>query len=312
MITVQNVTKKFGNVVAVNGISFSVEKGQTMGFLGPNGAGKSTTMKMISCFFPPTSGSISVAGFDAIKGSLDVRRRIGYMPENVPLYPEMRVGEYLNFRSKLRGLSGGDRKKKLGEAVGRCGLESVLRKQIGFLSKGYRQRVGLADAILHSPEVVILDEPTIGLDPNQIRQTRQLIRELGADRTVILSTHILTEVEMVCNNVTIIHRGKIVTSGKTETLVKDGAGKPKLRVEVAGPAEKAEDTVKGVKGFAVLSSERMADSVKFVLECEGEDPGGEKIFRAVSAAGLVLRELGVQKPTLEDVFVRITSRDETL
>ena len=198
MIEVHQLSKRFARHEAVKGISFSVDKGEIVGFLGPNGAGKTTTLRMLTGYLPPTSGSARIAGFDIFRQSIDARKKIGYMPENVPLYEDMRVREYLRFRAHLKGLGGNDARRRVGEVLETCGLESVRRKMIKTLSKGYRQRVGLADALVHEPELLILDEPTNGLDPNQIRQIRQLIRRLADNHTVLVSTHILSEVEMIC------------------------------------------------------------------------------------------------------------------
>src|SRR5437588_3671531 len=209
MIKVSELTKKYARTTAVDHISFEVEKGQIVGFLGPNGAGKSTTLRMLTCYLPPTSGGASVNGFDIFHQSEQVRQNLGYLPENVPLYLEMRVEEYLDFRGRLRGMDRDSRRKRIDYVVERCWLGSVRKRIIGHLSKGYRQRVGLADALLHNPPVLILDEPTVGLDPTQIRETRKLIRDLGGQHTVMLSTHILPEVEVVCDRAIIIAAGKI-------------------------------------------------------------------------------------------------------
>jgi ABC-2 type transport system ATP-binding protein len=213
MIVVDDLTKYYGEYPAVRGVSFDVPKGRVVGFLGPNGAGKSTTMRILAGFLTATSGRASIAGFDVFRDPIEVRRRIGYMPENCPLYPEMRVEEYLRFRAGLKGLGWAARRKRIDYVVGKCWLKDVRRQLIGTLSKGYRQRVGLADSLLADPPVLILDEPTAGLDPTQIRETRKLIRELGAEHTMLLSTHILSEVEMTCDTVIIIYQGQVVENG---------------------------------------------------------------------------------------------------
>src|SRR3954447_2090660 len=219
MIKVENLTKRYAGQPAIQDLNFEVGKGEIMGFLGPNGAGKSTTMRILSSFMPPTSGRASVAGYDIFSQSLQARAHLGYMPENVPLYNDMRVTEYLNYRAALKGVA----HRRIGERVGDvkelCGLKDVEKKLIGTLSKGYRQRVGLADALLHEPDLLILDEPTIGLDPNQIRQVRDLIRNLGKQHTILLSTHILPEVEMTCSRVIIIHRGRLEACDTPENLL---------------------------------------------------------------------------------------------
>ncbi|MGL6095195.1 MAG: ABC transporter ATP-binding protein [Fimbriiglobus sp.] len=213
MIVVDDLTKYYGEYPAVRGVSFDVPKGRVVGFLGPNGAGKSTTMRILAGFLTATSGRASIAGFDVFRDPIEVRRRIGYMPENCPLYPEMRVEEYLRFRAGLKGLGWAARRKRIDYVVGKCWLKDVRRQLIGTLSKGFRQRVGLADSLLADPPVLILDEPTAGLDPTQIRETRKLIRELGAEHTMLLSTHILSEVEMTCDTVIIIYQGQVVENG---------------------------------------------------------------------------------------------------
>jgi ABC-2 type transport system ATP-binding protein len=213
MIVVERLTKYYGEYPAVRGVSFEVPKGRVVGFLGPNGAGKSTTMRILAGFLTATSGRASIAGFDVFRDPIEVRRRIGYMPENCPLYPELRVDEYLKFRAGLKGLGWAERRKRIDYVVGKCWLTDVRRQLVGTLSKGFRQRVGLADALLADPPVLILDEPTAGLDPTQIRETRKLIRELGSEHTMLLSTHILSEVEMTCDTVVIIAQGQVAEHG---------------------------------------------------------------------------------------------------
>src|SRR5512137_2322111 len=213
MIEVLNLTKRYAGHTALSNISFAVGRDEIVGLLGPNGAGKSTTMRILSCFLPATSGTVRVAGFDVFEQSLEVRKRIGFMPENNPLHPEMRVREYLKFRARLKGLTRRRSRERVGVVMEQCGLTDVGRRIIGHLSKGYRQRVGLADALVHEPELIILDEPTLGLDPNQIRAVRQLIKELGRAHTILLSSHILPEVEMTCNRVLILHEGRMLAQG---------------------------------------------------------------------------------------------------
>src|SRR5947199_5464548 len=218
MISVKELTKRYARTVAVDHISFEVAKGQIVGFLGPNGAGKSTTLKMLTCYLPPTSGTATVNGFDIFHQSQQVREHLGYLPENTPLYTEMKAEEYLDFRGRLRGMDRETRRKRIDYVVERCWLGAVRNRVIGHLSKGYRQRVGLADALLHNPPVLIMDEPTVGLDPTQIRETRKLITDLRGDHTVILSTHILPEVEAVCDRAIVIAGGRIVAAGTPEEL----------------------------------------------------------------------------------------------
>src|SRR5690349_9430298 len=241
MIEVDKLTKYFGPVMAIEKVSFQVDRGQIVGFLGPNGAGKTTTMRILTTYLPATSGTARLAGFDVRTQSLDVRKRIGYLPENVPLYPEMRVEEYLELRSKLKGLERKERRARLDYCLGRCRIREVRRRLVGTLSKGYRQRVGLADAMIHDPHILILDEPTAGLDPVQIRETLNLIRELGEQHTILLSTHILSEVEAVCRRVIIINAGRIGLDKKLSELATDEAV---IILEVRGPAEQVANVLR--------------------------------------------------------------------
>ena len=237
MIEVKNLTKRYAGRHAIRDISFTVKRGEIVGLLGPNGAGKSTTMRILSCFMPATSGTARVGGFDVYHQSVEVRRRIGYMPENNPLYPEMRVREYLKFRARLKGLGWRRSRQRVDTVMEQCNLTGVSRRIIGQLSKGYRQRVGLADALSHEPELIILDEPTIGLDPHQIRSVRQLIKSLGGKHTVLISTHILPEAEMMCNRMVIMYDGKILASDTPENLQRLTAHNGQIVAEIAAPAQ---------------------------------------------------------------------------
>src|SRR5271167_3232817 len=234
MITVKELTKKYARNAAVDHISFQVAKGQIVGFLGPNGAGKTTTMRMLTCFLTPTSGNATVAGYDVLEQPLEVKKRIGYLPETPPLYPEMETGEYLTFVGKLKGLAGAELRRRLDYVCDRCSIADVKNKLLGKLSKGYRQRVGLAQAIIHNPDVLILDEPTAGLDPKQINETRDLIKSLGGDHTIILSTHILPEVEQTCEQVVIINKGKLVATDSVHNLQARARGAESVTLEVEG------------------------------------------------------------------------------
>src|SRR5271154_213842 len=234
MITVTDLTKRYARHTAVDHVSFEVQKGQIVVFLGPNGAGKTTTMRMLTCFLPPTSGQATVAGFDVLEQPFEVKKRIGYLPETPPLYPEMRTSEYLRFVGKLKGLSGTELQKRIDYVLDRCAVGDVKNKLLGKLSKGYRQRVGLAQAIIHNPEVLILDEPTAGLDPLQINETRDLIKSLAGDHTIILSTHILPEVEQTCQQVVIINKGKLVATDSVENLQHRASGADSVVLEVEG------------------------------------------------------------------------------
>jgi ABC-2 type transport system ATP-binding protein len=308
VIDVKELTKIYGQTVAVDAVSFGVERGRVVGFLGPNGAGKSTTMKMLTCFVTPTSGSASVAGFDIFHQSMQVRQNLGYLPENVPLYPEMKVNEYLDFRARLRKLDRAARKQRIDHVLDRCWLRSVERKSIGHLSKGFRQRVGLADALLHNPPVLILDEPTVGLDPSQIIESRKLIKELGGDHTILLSTHILPEVEAVCDDCIVIAGGKIVARGSPEELRQSRRMQARVLVECRGPAREVELTLARVSGVAAV--EIMANgeyTIAALRPREGYDVR-EEAARTVIQHGWPLREVRLEHATLEEFFVQVTAQ----
>ena len=311
MITVENLTKRYGSVTAVDGISFEVGKGEIVDFLGPNGAGKSTTMKMLSCYLPPTSGRAEVAGFDVFKDSLKARERIGYMPEHVPLYNDMRVTEYLKYRAALKGVRGRRMKERITDVMELCGLGDVGKKLVGNLSKGYRQRVGLADAMVHEPDLLILDEPTIGLDPNQIRQVRELIRNLGRHHTILISTHILPEVELTCSRVLIINQGRIEASDAPENLRARLGATGDVRLEVKVPdLENAKKGLLGVRGVKSVSVIEEGEWTTFALGIEANADPREDIYRAAMERNWSLRELSRERVTLEDVFADITHPDE--
>jgi ABC-2 type transport system ATP-binding protein len=310
MIEVVNLTKRFARHEAVRGISFSVAKGEIVGFLGPNGAGKTTTLRMLTGYLPPTSGSARVAGFDMFRESLEARRRIGYMPENVPLYDDMRVREYLKFRAMLKGLSGRDARRRVAEVVETCGLENVRRKIIRTLSKGYRQRVGLADALVHDPELLILDEPTNGLDPNQIRQIRELITRLGEKRTIIVSTHILHEVEMTCNRVIIIDGGQIKASDAPANLVAQMRAAGRVQVELRATPESAATALAALNHVKKVTSEPLEnDWTRFHVWVESGTDARERIHKLAIESGWPVRSLFRHEAKLEDVFVELTRPD---
>lgn len=309
MIDVQNLSKFYGNYCAVNGISFSVAEGEIVGFLGPNGAGKTTTLRVLTCFHPATSGAASIAGFDVVTQSLQVRSQIGYLPESVPMYPEMRVYEYLRFRGKLRGLDADTRRSAIERVAERCWIKDVVRRPIGQLSKGYRQRVGLADALLHNPKVLILDEPTVGLDPTQIRETRSLIRELAQDHTVILSSHILPEVEATCKRIVIINKGRIVASGTLDDLRQRITGESRLIAEIKGPEAEIRTAVNGLNGLRDVKAEVNNGWVRVSAATQGDQR--ELLAQLVSKRGWGLRELRWDIPTLEDFFVKIVAQART-
>ncbi len=309
MIKVENLFKRYGHVTAVDGIGFEVGKGEIVGFLGPNGAGKSTTMRMLACYLPPTSGRAEVAGYDIFKDSLRAREHIGYMPEHVPLPQDMRVGEYLRFRGALKGIPGRRIKERLADVCELCSLVDVRHKLIGSLSKGYRQRVGLADAMIHEPELLILDEPTIGLDPNQIRQVRELIRNLRRHHTILLSTHILSEVEMTCTRVIIINKGKIEASDTPENLrARLGVGgEILLEIRVSDIAA-AVSKIRALEGVRTTSHHRTGDWVRFLVETSSDVR--ERLFALAVSEQWTVRELSRRGATLEQAFAEITHRDD--
>ncbi len=306
MIDVSELSKSFGPVRALDRVSFRAEKGQILGFLGPNGAGKSTTMRILMGFVPGDSGTVRVAGHDVRTESLAVRRSTGYLPEGVPLYPEMRVGEYLRFRARLKGVPRRERAAVVGRALEETGVADVQRRVVGTLSRGYRQRVGLADALLAEPRVLILDEPTVGLDPEQVRQFRQLLREVGRDRTVILSTHILSEVELVCSHVVIIHKGRIVAKDTASNLRRRYGAAERTVAEIAGPLADVRQALEAIPGVARAIVSGGGDVYhRFTVDAAGGEDLREVVFRAVRDGGWALRELRRETVSLEDAFVEI-------
>ena len=311
VIQVKNLTKRYGPAVAVDGISFEVEKAEIVGFLGPNGAGKTTTMRILTCFLPATDGTASVLGRDVFTHSIEVRRNIGYMPEGVPMYPEMRVREYLKFRATIKGVPRRDRRNRVGEAMERCAVTDVSGKLIGALSKGYRQRVGLADALLAEPPLLVLDEPTIGLDPNQVRAVRKMIRDLGDKHTILISTHILSEVDAVCSRALIINRGRIVYNRPIHDVARQSDDEAVIRVEARAPAAALREAVAALKGVASAEAESERDGVALlaVRPHPGSDPR-ERISNLLAQRGWPLRELRRERVTLEDLFARITMGEE--
>lgn len=310
MIKVENLTKRYAGNTAIEDLSFEVEKGEIVGFLGPNGAGKSTTMKILSSYMPASSGRASIAGFDVFSHSLEARQHLGYMPENVPLYTDMRVTEYLNYRAALKGITGRRQRERVGDVKELCSLRDVETRLIGTLSKGYRQRVGLADALLHSPDLLILDEPTIGLDPNQIRQVRELILNLGKYHTILLSTHILPEVEMTCGRVVIINRGKIEAADTPENLVNAMRAAGGIRLEAKVGADDGIAQINMVSGVKDVNFEADGDWSVFTLRTDaGSDPR-EELWRLATDRHWTVRELSRRRATLEDVFVELTHGDD--
>jgi ABC-2 type transport system ATP-binding protein len=312
MIEVQNLTKRYGAFTAIRDVSFSVAPGEIVGFLGPNGAGKSTTMRILSCFMPASSGSARVAGYDVFRESMEVRRRIGYLPESVPLYSDMRVAPYLDFVAEVKGLPRSARKRRVGEVMDRCLIADVQNRLIRNLSKGYRQRVGLAQAIVSDPHVLILDEPTIGLDPRQIAEIRSLIKSLAGEHTVILSTHILPEVSMVCSGVVIINQGAIVAQGPIDRLVEEFFPTARVEVEIAGPRGAVLEGLRAIPGVLRIDDGSLAgETARFMVEsARGRDVRVE-IFQLAAQQKWNLLELRPVGMTLEEVFIRIVAGEES-
>ncbi len=319
MITVKELTRKYARITAVNHISFSVAKGQIVGFLGPNGAGKTTTMRMLTCFLPPTSGTATVAGFDVLEQSLEVRKHIGYLPESPPLYQDMETTDYLRFVGRLKGMAGAELEKRVDYVMGRCAVTDVKTRLLGKLSKGYRQRVGLAQAIIHNPDVLVLDEPTAGLDPKQINETRALIKDLAGEHTIILSTHILSEVEQTCEQVIIINKGEVVATDSVVNLQARARGVETVVLEVAAApgavldAAQVQQRLSQVPGVAqVLVKGRRDGAAVFETESrKGELKRGD-LARAVIEAGWDLNEMRPEAMSLEEIFLRLTGSEAAM
>ncbi len=312
MISVQNLTKYYGSTLAVNNVSFEIQKGTVVGFLGPNGAGKSTTVRIITCYLSPSSGTALVDNHDVQTDSLEVRKKIGYLPENAPLYHDMNVIDYLQFMQNIRKGKSGANGAHIKTSVERCGLNEVLHKSIGELSKGYRQRVGLAQALVHDPEILILDEPTVGLDPNQIIEIRNLIRELGRDKTIILCSHILPEVEATCNRVLIINEGRIVADGAPSELQASFEGRGKIQILIKNNLDTFLGKLERLGGVEKVISEGNSDGDRHRLTVETEKGCDlrEEIFRLCVENQTVLLEMKREETSLEDVFRRLTGREE--
>ncbi len=309
MISVNNLSKYFGPVMAIDRVSFEVARGEIVGFLGPNGAGKTTTMRILTSFLPATSGVARVAGFDVMTQSMDVRRNIGYLPESVPLYPEMRVAEYLDYRAKLKGVPRKDRPRRIEYCLDRARLREVRRRLLGTLSKGYRQRVGLADTLVHDPVILIMDEPTAGLDPVQIRETLALIQELGEAHTILLSTHILSEVEAVCERVIIINRGRI---GASKTLA-DLEAQMVIVLEVRGPSEQVAAALRGVGGVVGVTVKKLDDEFnRFEVRTQDNRDLREELAQAVFGKHWALRRLELHRRTLEEAFFDVLREQNPL
>ena len=314
MIEVQNLSKFYGTVAAIKDVSFTVAKGEILGFLGPNGAGKTTTMRILTGYFPATSGSAKVAGFDVFNQLDEVRKRIGYLPESVPLYTDMSVKAYLNLSAEVKGLGGKAKKAAVEKVISEVGLGPMRNRLIKKLSKGYRQRVGLAQALVNDPEVLILDEPTVGLDPKQITDIRALIKDLSGERTVILSTHILPEVSMTCQKVTIINQGRIVASDTIENLTQKDPDKTEIFVTVRDPEGRAGGLLRGVQGVHEVSDEPIQsdthDLKKFRVGLPAEADARAQIAKTIVGAGLDLLEITTRQLSLEEVFIHHIAAEE--
>ena len=311
MIQAENLTKFFGQSQAINNVSFSAAKGEVLGFLGPNGAGKTTTMRILSCFMPPTSGKARIAGYCIRDDSLEVRKRLGYMPENTPLYTHMTTRSYLNFVAEVKGIPATERKRKVDHVIGDCGLQSVSGRIIGVLSKGFRQRVGIAQALIGKPKVLILDEPTAGLDPKQIIEIRDLIKSLAKDRTIILSTHILPEVSMVCDRVIIINDGAIIAVDTPQNLMGQLQKNTRTFIKVEGPKQKVSEQLQNVAGVVRVSDQESSnDSVfSFILESGGSRDIEKSVAQKIVENGWGLLEMTPLKMTLEDIFIKLVTKE---
>lgn len=312
MIEVEQLTKRYGSVKAIENVSFRVEKGEILGFLGPNGAGKTTTMRILTCFLPATDGTARVAGFDVFNQPMEVKRRIGYLPENPPVYTEMTVDSYLDFVAKIKGVDSSSRKKRIAEVKERVSVQEYSNKLIKNLSKGYKQRVGLAQALVHDPEVLILDEPTVGLDPNQIIEVRELIKSLSGSHTIILSTHILPEVSMTCQRVVIIADGKIAAVDTPENLTRQLQGTDRIYLEAKGPEATVIGKIKEIEGVLRVESHRLDgdDIFSYSVETELKEDIRGRLARKVVESGFDLLEMKTMSMSLEEVFLQLTTKEE--
>ncbi len=312
MIDVKNLTKYYGPTLAVNNVSFNVERGSVVGFLGPNGAGKTTTVRIITCYLAPSTGTVTVDNKDILTESLEVRKRIGYLPENAPLYLDMNVVDYIRFMQNMRRDGEPAKDSRIKEVIGLCGLDGVTGKNVGELSKGYRQRVGLAQALVHDPEILILDEPTVGLDPNQIIEIRNLIKEFGREKTIILCSHILPEVEATCNRVLIISDGEIVADGTATELKASFEGKGRISLEIKNNTDTFLEKIDQVPGIEnIISKETVTDNLlKIDLETVKDFDPREDIFKLCMENQSVLMEMKREVTSLEDIFRNLTRREQ--
>lgn len=311
MIEVEHLSKVYSGRKAVDDVSFRVEKGEILGFLGPNGAGKTTTMRILTCYMPSTGGTARVAGYDVFEQSLEVRKRTGYLPETPPVYPEMTVQSYLDFVARIKGTRSNARRSQVDEAIGKCDLGDVRNRIIGKLSKGYKQRVGLAQALLNNPEVLILDEPTIGLDPRQIHEVRSLIKGLASSHTVILSTHILPEVDMTCNRVVIINKGRVVAMDTPEGLARQMKGADRISLTVEGPVEAVREKLAGIDGVLSVQATPQpgSESAAYIVESKLNSDLRRILASTVVSQGWGLLELRSISMSLEDVFINLVTKE---
>ena len=309
-IEVKNLTKFYGDYPAIEDLSFSVNKGEILGFLGPNGAGKTTTMRILTGFMPPSGGTAKIAGFDVVSESLDARKQIGYLPETVPLYLDMTVEDYLDFLGKIRGMDRNWRQKRISDVIGICHLEEYQSSHIGKLSKGFRQRVGIAQAILHEPKVLVMDEPTIGIDPIQVVETRNLIRSLGGEHTVLLSTHILPEGSTVCERGVIIHEGQVVAIDKPQILSERLSGAERVEADIRGPATEIMSALRDIAGIRDVSRTDDSGYSTYYIESSGGEDLREKIANTISERGWGLQRMQPILMTLEEIFLSLTNREK--
>ena len=310
MIEVKDLTRYYGEIRAIHNVSFQVKKGEILGLLGPNAAGKTTTMQILTCYMPPTSGGAKVADFDIWEQAMEIKNLTGYLPENPPLYSDLNVWEYLDFVAKIKGVESKKRKAVISTAIEKAALEDVQKQVIGSLSKGFKQRVGLGQALLNDPEILILDEPTVGLDPRQIIEIRELIKRLGGDHTIILSTHILPEVEMTCGRVVIINEGEVVAEDTPENLTRRLKGSERTVVEVSGEEKTASEVVKSFGEVQKVDLEKIAktDHLRFTLETSADIRND--LAKALMAKGLNLYELRTEAYSLEEIFLHLTTKEE--
>ena len=310
MIKASGLTHYYGPQIAVEDVNFGVKKGEVLGFLGPNGAGKTTTMRIITGFMPPSQGEVTLADYNVVEQSLEVRKRVGYLPETVPLYTDMPVNSYLKYMGTLRGMSGRNIKNRISQVIDICQLGDYRKTHIGKLSKGFRQRVGIAQAILHEPEVLVLDEPTIGIDPIQVVETRRLIQDLGKQQTVVLSSHILPEVSMICSRVLIIHQGKIVAEDTPQNLAQNLQGVEQLQIEVGGPSAEVIPVLRQVDGVNEVTHRPQQNRDIYLIRVNSGQDLRDEISRSIVSNGWSLLSMHAVSMSLEDIFLRLTTHEE--